>query len=180
MTHPRDDTTTLFHCSDLHFGHPAVPEQYEAIEASIHAQPYDVVAISGDLTQRARSGEFQRARAFIQHAKQQSEVIVVPGNHDVMWWKAPLGFGNPLKMLATYRRYIAEDIVNLTTGVSEVKSTKGGRVDALFNPSSTPQQQPAQPQAQQPQALQQPQQNQKQPAPPPAAKSTPGAPTRIN
>lgn len=110
MTHPRDDTTTLFHCSDLHFGHPAVPEQYEAIEASIHARPYDVVAISGDLTQRARSGEFQRARAFIQHAKQQSEVIVVPGNHDVMWWKAPLGFGDPLKMLATYRRYIAEDI----------------------------------------------------------------------
>ena len=28
-------TTTLFHCSDLHFGHPAVPEQYEAIEALI-------------------------------------------------------------------------------------------------------------------------------------------------
>ena len=27
--------TTLFHCSDLHFGHPAVPEQYEAIEALI-------------------------------------------------------------------------------------------------------------------------------------------------
>jgi len=28
-------TTTLFHCSDLHFGHPAVPEQYESIEAII-------------------------------------------------------------------------------------------------------------------------------------------------
>ena len=103
-------TTTLFHCSDLHFGHPAVPEQYEAIEALIAERAYNVVAISGDLSQRARSGEFQRARVFIQHAKRYSEVIVVPGNHDVMWWKAPLGFGNPQAMLANYRKFISEDV----------------------------------------------------------------------
>jgi 3',5'-cyclic AMP phosphodiesterase CpdA len=103
-------TTSLFHCSDLHFGHPAVPEQYEAIEAIIAERHYDVVAISGDLTQRSRSGEFQRARVFIQHAKRYSEIIVVPGNHDVAWWKAPLGFGNPAAMLANYRRFISQDV----------------------------------------------------------------------
>lgn len=103
-------TTSLFHCSDLHFGHPAVPEQYEAIEAIIAERHYDVVAISGDLTQRSRSGEFQRARVFIQHAKRYSEIVVVPGNHDVAWWKAPLGFGNPAAMLANYRRFISEDV----------------------------------------------------------------------
>jgi 3',5'-cyclic AMP phosphodiesterase CpdA len=103
-------TTTLFHCSDLHFGHPAVPEQYEAIEAIIAERRFDVVAISGDLSQRSRSGEFQRARVFIQHAKRYSEVIVVPGNHDVAWWKAPLGFGDPLAMFANYRRFISEDL----------------------------------------------------------------------
>ena len=103
-------TTTLFHCSDLHFGHPAVPEQYEAIEAIIAERHFDVVAISGDLSQRSRSGEFQRARVFIQHAKRYSEVIVVPGNHDVAWWKAPLGFGDPLAMFANYRRFISEDL----------------------------------------------------------------------
>lgn len=103
-------TTTLFHCSDLHFGHPAVPEQYEAIEAIIAERHYDVVAISGDLTQRSRSGEFQRARVFIQQAKRHSELIVVPGNHDVAWWKAPLGFGSPVAMLANYRRFISEDV----------------------------------------------------------------------
>jgi 3',5'-cyclic AMP phosphodiesterase CpdA len=103
-------TTTLFHCSDLHFGHPAVPEQYEAIEAIIAERRFDVVAISGDLSQRARSGEFQRARVFIQHAKRYSEVIVVPGNHDVAWWKAPLGFGDPLAMSANYRRFISDDL----------------------------------------------------------------------
>ena len=103
-------TTTLFHCSDLHFGHPAVPEQYEAIESIIAERKFDVVAISGDLSQRARSGEFQRARVFIQHAKRFSEVIVVPGNHDVAWWKAPLGFGDPLAMFSNYRRFISEDL----------------------------------------------------------------------
>jgi len=103
-------TTTLFHCSDLHFGHPAVPEQYEAIEAIIAERKFDVVAVSGDLSQRARSGEFQRARVFLQHAKRHSELIVVPGNHDVAWWKAPLGFGNPLAMYANYRRFISEEL----------------------------------------------------------------------
>lgn len=101
---------TLFHCSDLHFGHPAVPEQYEAMEALIAERRYDVVAISGDLTQRARSGEFQRARAFIKYAEAFSRVICIPGNHDVRWWTAPLGLGHDGAMLANYRRYISPEI----------------------------------------------------------------------
>jgi 3',5'-cyclic AMP phosphodiesterase CpdA len=103
-------TTTLFHCSDLHFGHPAVPEQYEAMERLIQERRYDVVAISGDLSQRARSGEFQRARAFIKHAEQVSKVICIPGNHDVAWWKSPFGMGSDEEMLENYRRFISPDI----------------------------------------------------------------------
>jgi 3',5'-cyclic AMP phosphodiesterase CpdA len=102
-------TTTVFHCSDLHFGHPAVPEQYEAMEALIQERRYDVVAISGDLSQRARSGEFQRARAFIRHAERVSKVICIPGNHDVQWWKSPFGIRHA-DIFATYRRYISEDL----------------------------------------------------------------------
>ncbi|MDB4908742.1 MAG: Calcineurin-like phosphoesterase superfamily domain protein [Gemmatimonadetes bacterium] len=103
-------SVTLFHCSDLHFGHPAVPEQYEAIERLIQERRYDVVAISGDVSQRARAGEFQRARAFIKDAEQVSKVIVVPGNHDVAWWKAPLGFGDEQAIYEKYRAYISQDI----------------------------------------------------------------------
>jgi 3',5'-cyclic AMP phosphodiesterase CpdA len=105
-----DTVTTLFHCSDLHFGHPAVPEQYEAIEALIQDRKYDVVAISGDVSQRARAGEFQRAREFIRKAERESQVICVPGNHDVAWWRAPLGLGNTDKMFAKYRAYISRDL----------------------------------------------------------------------
>lgn len=101
---------SLFHCSDVHFGHPAVPEQFEAIEHLIQEQKNDVVAISGDLTQRARAGEFQRARAFIKHASRVSRVIVVPGNHDVAWWFSPLGMGDDRMLLHKYRQYIDEDL----------------------------------------------------------------------
>lgn len=101
---------TVLHCSDLHFGHPAVPEQYEAIEALIQERHYDVVAISGDVSQRARAGEFQRAREFIRKAQQVSKTIVVPGNHDVAWWFAPLGIGEPKRLYAKYRMYVEPDL----------------------------------------------------------------------
>jgi 3',5'-cyclic AMP phosphodiesterase CpdA len=101
--------TTVFHVSDLHFGHPAVPAVYESIESLIQRERFDVVAISGDLTQRARSGEFQRARVFIRHCEPISNVVVVPGNHDVKWWRAPLGFGDESKLLENYRTYISPD-----------------------------------------------------------------------
>ncbi len=103
-------TVRIFHCSDLHFGHPAVPEQYEAIETLIKHERFDVVAISGDLSQRARAGEFQRARVFIQRAERVSPVIVVPGNHDVAWWFSPLRLGRDSALLYKYRRYISDDI----------------------------------------------------------------------
>ena len=103
-------TTTILHVSDLHFGHPAVPVQYEAIEVLIQERRADVVAISGDVSQRARAGEFQRARAFIRQAERVSRVIVVPGNHDVAWWFSPLRLGRDEALLRKYRRYVNEDI----------------------------------------------------------------------
>jgi 3',5'-cyclic AMP phosphodiesterase CpdA len=102
--------TTVFHVSDLHFGWPAVPEQIDAIEEIIHAEKFDVVVISGDLTQRSRAGEFQRAAVFIRDAKKVSRVITIPGNHDVAWWKAPLGFRQKSLVYANYRRFIDRDL----------------------------------------------------------------------
>ncbi|HKG92641.1 MAG TPA: metallophosphoesterase [Gemmatimonadaceae bacterium] len=100
----------VLHVSDLHFGRPAVPAQIEAIEAFIQEQRFDVVAISGDLSQRSRAGEFQRAHVFIRDAQRVSQVIVIPGNHDVMWWKAPLGIGNPDRLYENYRAYISVEL----------------------------------------------------------------------
>lgn len=100
----------ILHVSDLHFGRPAVPLQIDAIEALIQEERFDVVAVSGDVSQRARAGEFQRAQAFLRDARRVSEVIVVPGNHDVRWWNAPMGLGKPDEMYADYREFISPEL----------------------------------------------------------------------
>jgi 3',5'-cyclic AMP phosphodiesterase CpdA len=102
--------TTVFHVSDLHFGRPAVPAQIEAIEAIIQQDKFDVVAVSGDFSQRARSGEFQRAAVFLRDAQKVSRTISVPGNHDVAWWHSPLGIGRPERLYENYLKYISTDL----------------------------------------------------------------------
>jgi len=103
-------TTTLFHCSDLHFGHPAVPEQYEAIETLIQERTYDVVAIFGRPVPAGSRRRVPEARAFIRHAERVSKVIAVPGNHDVAWWSSPCDLGNDDALLWKYRQYIISDV----------------------------------------------------------------------
>ena len=100
----------VFHCSDLHFGPPAIPEQHEALLNLIRERRFDVVAISGDLTQRAFARQFKQARAFIDEAGRYSKVIAVPGNHDVAWWFAPLGLGAHAMLHHNYRRFINPDL----------------------------------------------------------------------
>lgn len=102
--------TKIFHISDLHFGKPAVPEQIAAIEALIQELRFDVVAVSGDFSQRARAGEFQRAKVFMRDAEVVSRTIGVPGNHDVSWWRAPLGFGDPDRIYENYRKYLTDEL----------------------------------------------------------------------
>jgi 3',5'-cyclic AMP phosphodiesterase CpdA len=101
---------TVLHVSDLHFGRPAVPAHIEALDALVTERPFDVVAVSGDLSQRARAGEFQRATVFLRDAARVSKTIVVPGNHDVMWWKAPLGIGDQDALFANWRAYVAPEL----------------------------------------------------------------------
>jgi 3',5'-cyclic AMP phosphodiesterase CpdA len=102
--------TTILHVSDLHFGQPAVLEQIDAIEQAVRGGAFDVVAASGDFSQRARAGEFQRAAVFVREARANGPFVSVPGNHDVAWWFAPLGVGAEDRLYANYRRYIDEEL----------------------------------------------------------------------
>lgn len=102
--------TTIFHVSDLHFGRPAVPEQIAAIETMVQEGQFDVVAVSGDVSQRARSGEFQRAAVFLRDAQKVSQTIIVPGNHDVRWWRAPVGIGPYPKIFDAYKKWVYHDM----------------------------------------------------------------------
>jgi 3',5'-cyclic AMP phosphodiesterase CpdA len=81
----------IAHLSDLHFGGYADLTQIEALEAFLPTLGIDAVVIAGDLSQRARHGEFQAAHAFIARLRPHALVLTVPGNHDIEWWKSPLG-----------------------------------------------------------------------------------------
>ena len=107
----------ILHLSDVHFGWPAVPAQADAVEAMAQQEHFDVVAISGDLAQRARAGEFQRAAVFLRDITRPfppgsaaPAVITVPGNHDVAWWFAPFGMGRGERLYEKYRRYITAEL----------------------------------------------------------------------
>lgn len=100
----------ILHVSDLHFGRPCDPALIEAIEEHIAKDRYDVVAVSGDVTQRSRAGEFQRARAFLRDAAKVSAVIVVPGNHDVAWWLSPLHVRGDDAIYGPWRRFLGEEL----------------------------------------------------------------------
>ncbi|MEO8090340.1 MAG: metallophosphoesterase, partial [Gemmatimonadales bacterium] len=82
---------TIVHLSDLHFGAFADLKQIEALENFLPTLHATALAISGDLSQRARHGEFQAAHLFTHHMRAQTPTLVVPGNHDIQWWKSPLG-----------------------------------------------------------------------------------------
>jgi 3',5'-cyclic AMP phosphodiesterase CpdA len=101
---------TIVHVGDLHFGRDADLKQVAALEDLVARLRPDVVCITGDLTQRARIGELQRGVAFIQNLERHAPVHVIPGNHDVQWWKAPLGLFDEREMFANYRKFISPEI----------------------------------------------------------------------
>jgi 3',5'-cyclic AMP phosphodiesterase CpdA len=98
----------LVHLSDLHFGAHADLAQIGALERLIPELAPSAVVISGDVSQRARHGEFQRALAFIEYCRRTAPVLAVPGNHDVRWWSSPFGIRGEGPKYHHYRRYMGE------------------------------------------------------------------------
>ena len=70
----------IAHISDLHFGRHDPGVAADLLAALERLAP-DLVAVSGDLTQRARREEFAAAREFL--ARIRPPVLAIPGNHDV-------------------------------------------------------------------------------------------------
>ncbi|PKO66997.1 MAG: DNA repair exonuclease [Betaproteobacteria bacterium HGW-Betaproteobacteria-16] len=72
--------SVLLQISDLHFGTEQAPV-VEALVALARQQRPDLVVLSGDITQRARTAQFQAARAFVDRLG--APVLAMPGNHDI-------------------------------------------------------------------------------------------------
>lgn len=95
---------TVVHLSDLHFGRidPGLVDPLR--RAVIEAKP-DLIAISGDFTQRARHSQFVAARAFVDSLD--AKTLVVPGNHDIPLYDFVERLAAPL---SRYRRYVSADL----------------------------------------------------------------------
>lgn len=101
---------TLVHLSDLHFGRHVDLAQIRAVERQLPSLAPDAVVVSGDISQRARHGEFQRALAFLERMRDTAPTLLVPGNHDVEWWKSPFGLLGRSVLFAKFRRYFGEEL----------------------------------------------------------------------
>ncbi|KLI64723.1 metallophosphoesterase family protein [Aurantiacibacter marinus] len=97
----------LFHLSDIHFG----LEDKSAlawVEREIAERRPDAVAITGDLTMRARPPEFAAAEKWI-HALS-VPVTVEPGNHDLPGYHLPSRYLDPLGRFEAFREVVEKRI----------------------------------------------------------------------
>jgi 3',5'-cyclic AMP phosphodiesterase CpdA len=123
---------TVVHLSDVHFGRVDYAVVNSLITMVNQIAP-DVVVVSGDLTQRARTHQFVEARAFLD--KLPTPQIVVPGNHDIPLYNVFDRFARPLdkyrKHITTDLRpvYFDEEIAILGINTARSLTTKYGRIN---------------------------------------------------
>ncbi len=73
--------TRLLQISDLHFG-TEQPDVMAALLALSNDKKPDVLVVSGDITQRATTDQFSRAKAFCDSLGV-AQTVTLPGNHDI-------------------------------------------------------------------------------------------------
>ncbi|OZI74044.1 metallophosphoesterase family protein [Bordetella genomosp. 12] len=123
--------TRVLHISDTHFG--TVHESTErALQDMVQTTRPDLVLIGGDITQRARKGQFAAARRFVQSL--QRPVLAVPGNHDIPLFNLAARlfnpYGNYRQALGVNLEPVFEDDRLLVIGVNSTHPArrKDGRV----------------------------------------------------
>jgi 3',5'-cyclic AMP phosphodiesterase CpdA len=123
----------LAHITDLHFG-AELPEVVAGLRADLAGQDVDRVLVSGDLTMRARAGQFRAARTLLDSAG--PPWTSVPGNHDLPLFRV---VPRAVRPLAAYRGFVdprPQPVVRtdglLVLGLSTARRYlwKGGRIDA--------------------------------------------------
>lgn len=95
--------TRIAHLTDLHFGAEDPAVLAALIEDVSRAAP-DLIAVSGDLTQRARHREFHAAVQFLRALG--APVLAVPGNHDVTPFDLVERFADPW---SRWRRHVGPE-----------------------------------------------------------------------
>ena len=100
--------TSIVQISDTHFG-TEQPAVVQAMEDHVREHGADLLIFSGDITQRAKAGQFADAQAFVRrlHGHGIPRTLVIPGNHDIPLYNVFARFLMPYR---NYRRHFGEDL----------------------------------------------------------------------
>ena len=101
------ETKLLFHLSDIHFG---LEDNHalDWVKREIAERKPDAVAITGDLTMRARQREFDAATAWIKSLE--APVTVEVGNHDLPYFNPIERFFDPYKRIRAISDKVEREI----------------------------------------------------------------------
>ncbi|MGE8682313.1 metallophosphoesterase family protein [Achromobacter marplatensis] len=114
--------TRILQLSDTHFGTERKPVVEAALDLARSLNP-DLVVLSGDITQRARRGQFAAARKFIERLS--LPVLAVPGNHDIplfnVFARALNPYGNYKRALGAVLEPVFENPGLLAIGVNTTR-----------------------------------------------------------
>ncbi|RUQ89498.1 metallophosphoesterase [Legionella septentrionalis] len=89
----------ILHISDLHFGMHK-PDILDFFLKDVDDIKPDIILVSGDCTQRALKEQYQELLAFLRNIK--TEILIVPGNHDVPLYDVFERFFSPFKPFNTH------------------------------------------------------------------------------
>lgn len=110
----------LFHVSDIHFGaeDPAALDWFAGL---VHAEQPDAVIMTGDLTMRARTREFEAAAKWLEALNR--PVTVEVGNHDLPYFNPWARFVTPYKRYKALERMIERPLDIKGVSIVPLKTT---------------------------------------------------------
>ena len=126
----------IVHISDLHFG-TQDPRITTALCADLDGRTGAVpalVAVSGDLTQRARTAEFRAAKQFLDALP--APYLVTPGNHDVPLYDVAARFLHPYRKFEReltadlQPSFVDDELAAVAINTAHGATMKGGRIRA--------------------------------------------------
>src|SRR5687768_15583080 len=84
-SHLKSHHLTIAQISDIHCGHPMFDGELldHAINEINDLKP-DLVVVAGDLTSEGYAPQFRQAKRYLDKLDDDLEMMVIPGNHDLM------------------------------------------------------------------------------------------------
>ena len=132
---PGSTPSRLLHLSDTHFG-TEVPAVADALKRLCEQQRPEVAVLSGDVTQRARPGQFAAAARFLKTLAV-PQTLVLPGNHDVPLFDLPARLMRPYAQFQAAFGYELESLYSdahwlvITVNTTRWYRHKNGEIDPV-------------------------------------------------